>query len=64
MSVLMVMAPPTAAMFFNGTLAQFAAKSSFGTVGRNASGQKLDITQGMYKANGVSVRSESGQESG
>ncbi len=52
MSVLMVMAPPMAAMFFNGTLGQFAANSSFGTVGRNASGQNSDLTQGTYKAEG------------
>ena len=57
MSVLMVMAPPMAAMFFNGTLGQFAANSSFGTVGRNASGQNSDITQGTYK---VSNESEDG----
>lgn len=45
MSVLMVMAPPIAAMFFNGTLGQFVANSSFGNVGRNSSGQKSDFQQ-------------------
>ncbi|MEF3082684.1 type IV secretion system protein [Luteimonas sp. SMYT11W] len=44
MSVLMVMAPPMAAMFFSGTLGQFAANSSFGAVGRNSSGQVADTT--------------------
>ena len=42
MSVLMVMSPPMAAMFFSGTLGQFAANSSFGSVGRNSSGQVSD----------------------
>lgn len=45
MSVLMVMAPPIAAMFFNGTLGQFVANSSFGNVGRNSTGQKSDFQQ-------------------
>ena len=45
MSVLMVMAPPMAAMFFSGTLGQFAANSSFGNAGRNATGQISDIKQ-------------------
>ena len=45
MSVLMVMAPPMAAMFFNGTLGQFAANSSFGNTGRNSSGQTSDYKQ-------------------
>lgn len=45
MSVLMVMAPPMAAMFFNGTLGQFSANSSFGNVGRNSSGQTSDFKQ-------------------
>jgi len=45
MSVLMVMAPPMAAMFFNGTLGQFAANSSFGNVGRNSTGQVSDFKQ-------------------
>lgn len=45
MSVLMVMSPPMAAMFFSGTLGQFAANSSFGTVGRNSSGQETDFEQ-------------------
>lgn len=44
MSVLMVMAPPMAAMFFSGTLGQFVANSSFGGVGRNSSGQVADTT--------------------
>jgi len=45
MSVLMVMTPPMAAMFFNGTLGQFAANSSFGNVGRNSTGQRSDFKQ-------------------
>lgn len=45
MSVLMVMVPPIAAMFFNGTLGQFVANSSFGNVGRNSTGQKSDFQQ-------------------
>ncbi len=45
MSVLMVMAPPIAAMFFSGTLGQFAANSSFGNVGRNSTGQDSDFKQ-------------------
>ena len=43
MSVLMVMAPPMAAMFFSGTLGQFAANTSFGNVGRNSSGSMSDF---------------------
>jgi len=43
MSVLMVMSPPMAAMFFSGTLGQFAAHSSFGNVGRNSSGSMSDF---------------------
>ncbi|MDR6991637.1 type IV secretion system protein [Luteimonas sp. 3794] len=49
MSVLMVMAPPMAAMFFSGTLGQFAASSSFGTLGRNSSGQTADTTMPTQK---------------
>lgn len=45
MSVLMVMAPPMAAMFFNGTLGQFAANSSFGGLGRNSTGGRSDLEQ-------------------
>ena len=45
MSVLMVMAPPMAAMFLNGTLGQFAANSSFGNTGRNSTGQNSDFKQ-------------------
>jgi len=40
MSVLMVMAPPMAAQLFQGTLASFAASSSFGQVGRWSTGQQ------------------------
>jgi len=32
-------------MFFSGTLGQFAANSSFGTLGRNSSGQDSDYRQ-------------------
>ncbi len=49
MSVLMVMSPPMAAMFFNGTLGQFVANSSFGNVGRNSTGQVSDFKQDMYR---------------
>ena len=45
MSVLMVTTPPMAAMFFNGTLGQFVANSSFGNVGRNSTGQTSDFKQ-------------------
>ncbi|WP_312236659.1 type IV secretion system protein [Stenotrophomonas sp.] len=45
MSVLMVMSPPMAAMFFNGTLGSFAANSSFGNLGRNSTGQRSDFKQ-------------------
>lgn len=45
MSVLMVMSPPMAAMFFNGTLGSFAANSSFGNLGRNSTGQQSDFKQ-------------------
>jgi hypothetical protein len=41
----MVMSPPMAAMFFNGTLGSFAANSSFGNVGRNSTGQQSDFKQ-------------------
>lgn len=34
-----------AAMFFNGTLGQFVANSSFGNVGRNSTGQESDFKQ-------------------
>ncbi|WP_449465534.1 type IV secretion system protein [Stenotrophomonas humi] len=55
MSVLMVMTPPMAAMFFNGTLGQFVANSSFGNVGRNSTGQVSDFQQ---------VVTRSGEKSG
>ena len=32
-------------MFFNGTLGQFVANSSFGNVGRNSSGQTSGFKQ-------------------
>lgn len=49
MSVLMVMTPPIAAMFFSGTLGQFVANSSFGNVGRNSTGQDSDFRQRVAK---------------
>ncbi|MBS7458580.1 type IV secretion system protein [Coralloluteibacterium stylophorae] len=52
MSVLMVLTPPMAAMFFNGTLGQFAASSSFGSVGRNGTGQVSDFQQDWVKKKG------------
>lgn len=51
MSVLMVMTPPMAAMFFNGTLGQFVANSSFGNVGRNSTGQNSDFKQEIAHGN-------------
>jgi type IV secretion system protein VirB6 len=39
LSTLIIMAPPIAAAFFQGTLANFAASSSFGQVGRYSTGQ-------------------------
>jgi type IV secretion system protein VirB6 len=51
MSVLMVMAPPMAAMFFGGTLGQFIAASSFGNVGRNSTGQDSDFRQRSVRDN-------------
>ena len=61
MSVLMVMAPPMAAMFFNGTLGQFAANSSFGNVGRNSSGQNSDFKQEVYRQKAEDQKSETGK---
>ena len=54
MSVLIVMAPPMAAMFFSGTLGQFAANKSFGNVGRNSSGSMSDFKTN-YDARSPSV---------
>jgi len=45
MPPLMGMRAPIAAMFFNGTLGQFAANSSFGNLGRNSTGQVSDYKQ-------------------
>ncbi|HEX7815547.1 type IV secretion system protein [Dyella sp.] len=42
LSTLIVMAPPMAASFFQGTLASFAASSSFGQVGRYSTGQRAE----------------------
>lgn len=52
MSTLIVMAPPMAAMFFSGTLGHFAANSSFGSVGRNGTGQLNDTGQRVYRSDG------------
>lgn len=49
MSVLMVMAPPMAAMFFGGTLGNFVANSSFGSLGRNSTGQISDYKQDITR---------------
>lgn len=59
MSVLMVMTPPMAAMFFNGTLGQFVANSSFGNVGRNSTGQTSDFKQD-YVGRGEKGKTSSG----
>jgi len=61
MSVLMVMTPPIAAMFFNGTLGQFAANSSFGNLGRNSTGQVSDYKQDYVRAENDQKTKESGQ---
>ncbi|MNV00029.1 TrbL/VirB6 plasmid conjugal transfer protein [compost metagenome] len=53
MSVLMVMSPPMAAMFFNGTLGSFAANSSFGNLGRNSTGQRSDFKQDFIGSENV-----------
>lgn len=52
MSTLIVMAPPMAAAFFQGTLANFVANSSFGNVGRNSTGQASDYVQQTQKQMG------------
>ena len=54
MSVSMVMSPPMAAMFFSGTLSQFAPLSSLGNVGRNSSGSMSDFKTN-YDAKGGGV---------
>ena len=43
MSMLRVMSPPMAAMFFSGTLGQFAGNTSFDNVGRSSSGLMSDF---------------------
>ena len=48
MLVLMVMAPPMAALFFNGALGQFVANTSFGNVVRNSSAQTSDFKQDYF----------------
>ena len=52
MSTLIVMAPPMAAAFFQGTLANFVAQSSFGQLGRNSTGQTNDTRQPMARSDG------------
>nr|WP_310096360.1 type IV secretion system protein [Pseudoxanthomonas sacheonensis] len=52
MSTLIVMAPPMAAAFFQGTLANFVAQSSFGQIGRNSTGQTNDTRQPMARSDG------------
>lgn len=61
MSVLMVMTPPIAAMFFNGTLGQFAANSSFGNLGRNSTGQISDYKQDYVKPETDQKMTENGK---
>jgi len=63
MSVLMVMAPPMAAMFFNGTLGSFAANSSFGNLGRNSSGQRSDFQQDFVGSDKLNQGSQSDSNS-
>jgi len=53
MSTLIVMAPPMAASFFQGTLANFVANSSFGNVGRNSTGQASDYVQQTQRQMGA-----------
>nr|WP_216821988.1 hypothetical protein [Stenotrophomonas sp. SAU14A_NAIMI4_5] len=60
MSVLMVMAPPMADMFFSGTLGQFVANSSFGNVGRNSSGQTSDFNQDYVGSGNVASDKKKG----
>ena len=62
MSVLMVMTPPIAAMFFNGTLGQFAANSSFGNLGRNSTGQISDYKQDYVRTNNGSDAEQEGRK--
>jgi hypothetical protein len=51
LSTLIVMAPPKAAAFFQGTLGQFASYSSFGNVGPQLGGQDQQaIAQGRQAA--------------
>ena len=51
LSTLIVMAPPMAAAFFQGTLGQFASYSSFGNVGSQLGGQDQQaISQGRQMA--------------
>jgi type IV secretion system protein VirB6 len=51
LSTLIVMAPPMAAAFFQGTLGQFASYSSFGNVGSQLGGQDQQaIAQGRQAA--------------
>lgn len=52
MSTLIVMTPPMAAAFFQGTLANFVAQSSFGQLGRNSTGQVNDTRQAITRADG------------
>jgi type IV secretion system protein VirB6 len=53
LSTLIVMAPPMAAAFFQGTLGQFASYSSFGNVGSQLGGQDQQaIAQGRQAAMG------------
>jgi type IV secretion system protein VirB6 len=51
LSTLIVMAPPIAASFFQGTLAQFSAYSAFGNIGaRQAGGSQPPGTPGYQPA--------------
>jgi type IV secretion system protein VirB6 len=49
LSTLIVMAPPIAASFFQGTLAQFSAYSAFGNIGARQAGSQPPGTPG-YQA--------------
>lgn len=60
LSTLIVMAPPMAAAFFQGTLGQFASYSSFGNVGSQLGGQdQAAIAQGRQAAMGGGASTQS-----
>lgn len=64
LSVLIVMAPPMAASFFQGTLGHFAAYSSFGNVGREGGGGPQHPSQPGYQGEVPRTVEPSGQQAG